>query len=88
MSVGKEILKVAELARLKLTPEEKERFGSEFEPITAYFAQLQRENLKGRLHIPFPCPLHADEPADCQIKIEELSENIKQGFFRIPPLLP
>jgi len=87
MTLGNEIVKVAELARLELKAEERERFGAEFEAITAYFAQLQRLSLEGEFALGYPCPRADDEPLDCDIKIEELSANLKEGYFQIPPWL-
>lgn len=87
MTRGVEILKVAELARLELKSGERQRFGTEFERITAYFAQLQKLSLEGKITFPYPCPRTPDRPRDYEIKVEKLSEYLKDGYFKIPPLL-
>ncbi len=87
MSRGREILKVAELARLDLTDAERERLGTQFEQITAYFTELQRLKLKGEFSLGYPCPRSQDVPSDSDIKIEELSSHIRDGLFQIPPWL-
>jgi aspartyl/glutamyl-tRNA(Asn/Gln) amidotransferase C subunit len=87
MTVGKQIVKVADLARLDLTGEERKRFGAEFEKIVAYFAQLQKLELEGEMLLGYPCPRIEDKPRDYDIKVEELTKHLKQGQFHIPPWL-
>lgn len=87
MTVGRQIVKIADLARLELTEEERERFGAEFESIVAYFAELQKLQLKGEMVLGYPCPRVEDKPRDYDIKVEELTEHLKDGQFHIPPWL-
>jgi len=87
MATGKEILKVALLARLELTEEERGKFGSEFEKITAYFAELQKMGISGELVLPYSCPLSSDNPREYDIKLEDLTRHIKDGQVLIPPWL-
>lgn len=87
MTLGMEIIKVADLARLELSDEEKVRLSKELEKITAYFAELQRLTLEGEFNLGYPCPRVPDESRDYDIKIEELSSHIKDGLFQIPPWL-
>lgn len=87
MTLGAEIVKVADLARLELTSQEQKRFGAEFEKIVAYFAELQRLKLEGELFLGYPCPRTPDEPRDYVIEVEKLSKHLKDGYFKIPPLL-
>ena len=87
MTVGRQIVKVADLARLELTGEERKRFGTEFGKIVAYFAQLQKLELEGEMLLPYPCPRIPDKPRDYDIKVEELTKHLKQGQFHIPPWL-
>lgn len=87
MAIADEIIKVAELARLNLSEEERERFGSEFEKIVAYFSELQQLMLGGEMTLEYPCPRFDDVPVGYDIDINRLSRNIKQGYFKIPPLL-
>jgi aspartyl/glutamyl-tRNA(Asn/Gln) amidotransferase C subunit len=87
MTVGKQIVKIADLARLQLTEEERKRFGAEFEKIVAYFAQLQKLKLEGEMVLPYQCPRAPDKPRDYDIKVEELTEHLKDGQFHIPPWL-
>lgn len=87
MTVGKQIVKVADLARLELTEEERKRFGAEFEKIVAYFAQLQKLELEGEMMLGYPCPRIPDDPREYDIKVEELTKHLKQGQFHIPPWL-
>lgn len=86
MTRGVEILKVAELARLELKSGERQRFGTEFERITAYFAQLQKLSPEGEMALGYPCPRMPDEPRSCDIEPEKLSKHLKDGYFKIPPL--
>jgi len=87
MTRGKEILKVADLARLELNDTEKEKLGREFDKITAYFTQLHKIELGGEMNLGYPCPRAPDSPMDYEIKIEELTSNLKNGHFRTPPWL-
>ncbi len=87
MALSNEILKVAGLARLELSEEERARFSNELEAIVAYFAELQQLTLEGEMTLDYPCPRFADEPRDCDIDVEKLSQNLKEGYFKIPPLL-
>jgi len=87
MAIGKDIVKIASLARMELTEAERERLGAEFEKITAYFADLQKLQLEGEMTLDYPCPRVADESRDCDIKIEELTDHLKDGQFHIPPWL-
>lgn len=87
MPLANEIIKVAELARLELTPAERARLGKEFEQITAYFMELQRLTLKGEMTLGYPCPRVSDVPRDYDIKIGELTSHLKDGQFHIPPWL-
>jgi aspartyl/glutamyl-tRNA(Asn/Gln) amidotransferase C subunit len=87
MAVADEILKVAELARLSLNEEERERFGPEFGKIVAYFSELQQLMLEGEMTLGYPCPRFEDVPVEYDIDIHRLSKNLKEGYFKIPPLL-
>ncbi|MBN2380011.1 aspartyl/glutamyl-tRNA amidotransferase subunit C [candidate division WOR-3 bacterium] len=87
MSVGKQIVKVADLARLDLTEKETERFGAEFDKILAYFSELQEMKMEGEILLPYPCPRAPDDPSSCDIDIEGLSRHLKEGYFLIPPWL-
>lgn len=87
MTIGEQIVKVADLARLGLSTEEQERFGKEFEKIVAYFAELQKMKLEGEMTLPFPCPRFEDKPRDFDIKVEDLTKNLKQDQIQIPPWL-
>jgi aspartyl/glutamyl-tRNA(Asn/Gln) amidotransferase C subunit len=87
MTLGAEIVKVAQLARLELKSGERQRFGAEFERITAYFAQLQKLQLKGEMLLGYLCPRMPDKPRSYDIEPEKLSKHLKDGYFKIPPLL-
>jgi aspartyl/glutamyl-tRNA(Asn/Gln) amidotransferase C subunit len=87
MAIGKDIVKIASLARMELTEAERERLGTEFEKITAYFADLQKLQLEGEMTLGYRCPRVEDTPRDYDIKIEELTEHLKDGQFHIPPWL-
>ncbi|MBD3285785.1 hypothetical protein GF359_04925, partial [candidate division WOR-3 bacterium] len=75
------------LARLDLTEEEREKFGSELEKIAAYFSQLQDLGMQGEMIQPYRCPLSPDSPREYDIKVEDFTEHIKEGYFLIPPWL-
>ena len=47
MSFEKEIEKIARLARLELTKEEKEKLAKELNSVLGYFASIQEVNLEG-----------------------------------------
>lgn len=87
MTRGKEIVKVASLARMELTAQERERFGAELEKITAYFAELQKLELAGEMILPYPCPRIPDDPREYDIKVAELCKYLKEGQFHVPPWL-
>lgn len=87
MALAGEILKVASLARLELKEGERERFSKEFEVIVAYFAELQKLTLEGEMTLDYPCPRFEDEPGDYDIDVGKLSNDLKEGYFKIPPLL-
>lgn len=88
-----EVDHIAELARLRLTPEEKERYREQLSAILDYFVQLQDLETAD---IPPTCSvlpsrsvLRADE-ARPGLNIDEIMRNApesKDRQFRIPPVL-
>ncbi len=86
MTLAHELLKVAALARIELSVEERGNLSREFETIVAYFAELQKLTLEGEMALDYPCPCYPDVPIEYDIDIDKLSKHTKEGYFTIPPL--
>lgn len=88
-----EVDHIAELARLRLTPEEKERYREQLSAILDYFVQLQdleTADLPPTCSVlPNRSVLRADE-ARPGLNIDEIMRNAPESEdrqFRIPPVL-
>lgn len=87
-----EVDHIANLARLKLTDEEKTRYLQQLSSILDYVAMLQEldtssiQPMSGVL--PPQCPLRADIPADSLSTEQLLKEapEIVKNQFRVPPV--
>jgi aspartyl-tRNA(Asn)/glutamyl-tRNA(Gln) amidotransferase subunit C len=84
---------IAELARLELTAEEKERYRQQLSAILEYAARLQSLDTSGILPTSSVLPprsvLRADEPRP-GLPIEDVLRNapqVEQDQFRVPPVL-
>ncbi len=89
----KEVEHIADLARLNLTPEEKERYRQQLSAILDYFAQLSQldtvDTPPTSSVLPPRSALRADEPRP-GLSQEELLRNApdtQDGQFRVPPVL-
>ncbi len=88
-----EVEHIAQLARLELTPAEKERFRRQLSAILEYAARLQQIDTTGIAPtasvLPSRSVLRADEPAK-GLTTGELLANapaVEQDQFRVPPVL-
>ena len=88
-----EVKKIAYLARLRLTPEEEERYAGQLSAILDYAQRLQEVNTS---HIPptasvlpLNAPLRADEarPSIPRDQILSNAPSKEEGMFRVPPVL-
>ena len=89
----KEVEHIANLARLKLTGDEKRRYRRQLSAILDYFAQLRRLDTADipptSSVLPARSVLRADEPRP-GLSLAELLRNAPQseeGQFRVPPIL-
>jgi aspartyl-tRNA(Asn)/glutamyl-tRNA(Gln) amidotransferase subunit C len=87
-----EVEHIAELARLKLSDEEKARFREQLSAILEYAARLQALDTEGIAPTsgvqPERSPLRADEPLP-GLSREALLQNapqVERGQFRVPPV--
>ena len=87
-----EVMYIARLARLALTPEEVERFTPQLNRVLAHAAELAEVDVGSVAPISgvaeWPAPRRADElaPAALSVPPEQLSEYFAAGFFTIPRL--
>ena len=88
-----EVEHIAELARLRLTPEEKERYREQLSAILDYAARLQTLDTTGIPPTASVLPPHSvlrtDEPQP-GLELEELLRNApdtEADQFRVPPVL-
>ena len=88
-----EVRHIADLARLKLSPEEEVRYAEQLSAVLDYAARLNQLDTS---HIsptssvlPFDAPLRDDEPRPCPSRERMLSNAPDQedGLFRVPPVL-
>lgn len=88
-----EVRHIAHLARLRLTPEEEERFQDQLSDILDYADRLQAVDTD---HIAptatvlnLRAPLRPDEPRPCppQAAILANAAAAEEGMFRVPPVL-
>jgi aspartyl-tRNA(Asn)/glutamyl-tRNA(Gln) amidotransferase subunit C len=89
----KEVEHIAELARLRLSAEEKERYGEQLSDILDYAARLQALDTSGILPtssvLPARSKLRPDEPRPGLSTQEALSNapEVEENQFRVPPIL-
>ena len=88
-----EIEKVAKLARLELSEEEKIRFGNQLEQILAYMEQLNQIDTTGVEPTSHAIPIHnafrEDEMnASCQQEeVLGIAPEAEKGHFRVPRII-
>ena len=87
-----EVVYIAHLARLDLTPEEVERFTPQLNRVLDHAAELAEVDIGGVAPIggvsEWPAPLRADDPHKDQLHfdVKQLSEHHAAGFFTVPRL--
>lgn len=88
-----EVEHIANLARLDLTPEEKEQYRQQLSAILEHVARLQELDTEGipptSSVLPVAGRLRADEPGQ-SLPVEQVLANApekKKGQFRVPPVL-
>ncbi|MCP4726248.1 MAG: Asp-tRNA(Asn)/Glu-tRNA(Gln) amidotransferase subunit GatC [bacterium] len=85
-----DIKKVADLARLELTPEEEDRFGKQLKEVLSYMDKLNEINTEGvePLHhvIDIPAPMREDviKPSLDREKALLNAPSKENGFFKTP----
>lgn len=87
-----EVMYIAQLARLDLTPEEVERFTPQLNRVLAHAAELAEVDVGGVPPVggvaEWQAPLREDEPVKDALAFapQQLSEFFAAGFFTVPRL--
>jgi aspartyl-tRNA(Asn)/glutamyl-tRNA(Gln) amidotransferase subunit C len=87
-----EVMYIARLARVDLTPEEVERFTPQLNRVLSHAAELAEVDVGGVAPVggvsEWTAPLRTDEPGRDELKIppQKLSEYFTAGFFTVPRL--
>ncbi len=83
--------KTAELARLKLTPDERRDFTDQLQKVLEYVEQIKEVNVEGvePLSHPIDQPLflREDEPQNESDHILEAAPEVLYDGFKVPPVL-
>jgi aspartyl-tRNA(Asn)/glutamyl-tRNA(Gln) amidotransferase subunit C len=88
-----DIEKVARLARLKLTDEEREIFGEQLEQILTHMEQLNRLDTTGVEPTSHAIPIHnvfrEDEPRPSfpREEVTGIAPEPEEGYFRVPKII-
>lgn len=88
-----EVRKIAHLARLKLTPEEEERYANQLSAILEYASRLQEIDTTKipptATVLPLRAPLREDKvrPSTPRDQILANASSKKEGMFQVPPVL-
>jgi aspartyl-tRNA(Asn)/glutamyl-tRNA(Gln) amidotransferase subunit C len=88
-----DIEKVARLARLDLSEEEKETFGNQLEQILTYMEQLNRLDTTGVEPTSHAIPIHnvfrEDEtrPSHPQEEVLGIAPDEEGGYFKVPRII-
>jgi aspartyl-tRNA(Asn)/glutamyl-tRNA(Gln) amidotransferase subunit C len=88
-----EVRHIAQLARLKLTPNEEARYTEQLSAVLDYAARLTELDTSQisptSSVLPFDAPLREDEPRPCPPRDHMLANAPDQenGMFRVPPVL-
>lgn len=93
MPKNQQVLEVADLACLKLNPQEAESFQQHFDKVMEYFKNLNEVNTEGvepmvTPHNQFP-DLRGDEVAR-DLTVDEVLANapeVKDNLFKVPPVV-
>jgi len=88
-----EVRHIARLARLRLSPDEEQRYAEQLSAILDYAARLSSVDTSGvpatATVLPFPSPLRPDEvrPSLTQDQALANAPAAEGGLFRVPPVL-
>ena len=88
-----EVRHIAYLARLRLSPEEEQRYTKQLSAILDYAARLRAvdtsEISPTATVLALHAPLRPDEPRPCPTKEKILANapQVEEGMFRVPPVL-
>ncbi|HET7009934.1 MAG TPA: Asp-tRNA(Asn)/Glu-tRNA(Gln) amidotransferase subunit GatC [Anaerolineales bacterium] len=88
-----EVRHIARLARLRLTPDEEQRYAEQLSAILDYAARLSRVDTSAIPPTagmsPFAAPLRTDDPRASLARERALANApaAEDGFFRVPPVL-
>jgi aspartyl-tRNA(Asn)/glutamyl-tRNA(Gln) amidotransferase subunit C len=88
-----DIEKVARLARLKLSEEEKETFGNQLEHVLGYMEQLNRLDTTGVEPTSHAIPIYNvfrdDEmrPSFAQKEVLGIAPDEEDGYFKVPRII-
>jgi aspartyl-tRNA(Asn)/glutamyl-tRNA(Gln) amidotransferase subunit C len=88
-----EVRKIAYLARLKLSPEEEERYADQLSAILDYASRLQEVDTSKipptATVLPLRAPLRPDKvrPSTPRDQILANATSRKEGMFQVPPVL-
>ncbi len=88
-----EVRRIANLARLQLTPEEERRYAQQLSSILEYAARLLEVDTAQipptATVLPLRAPLRSDIPRPCPPREKILSNapESEAGMFRVPPVL-
>jgi aspartyl-tRNA(Asn)/glutamyl-tRNA(Gln) amidotransferase subunit C len=93
MPVDFDIARIADLARIALSDEELEGYGSQLEQILEHAARVQALPTDGVEPTSHPLTMvnafRSDEVVDCLDRADVLSAapDVEDGYFRVPPVL-
>lgn len=88
-----EVRHIAQLARLRLTPEEERRYAEQLSDILDYAGRLSEVDTSAILPtasvLPLKAPLRPDEVRPCPPRANILrnAPSDEEGMFRVPPVL-
>jgi aspartyl-tRNA(Asn)/glutamyl-tRNA(Gln) amidotransferase subunit C len=85
-----DIEKIARLANLELSREEKQVFAGQFNAILDYFAKIQQVKLPPDSELDAPgavMPMRDDEPEPSGISPESFSPYLEDRYFKVPKVI-
>ncbi len=85
-----QIEKIAQLANLELTAEEKAQFAGQFTAILDYFAKIQEVQLPPDAELgagPAPIPLRDDVPEASGVDPQSFSPYLENRHFKVPKVI-
>jgi aspartyl/glutamyl-tRNA(Asn/Gln) amidotransferase C subunit len=85
-----DIEKIAQLANLELSTEEKRMFAGQFTSILEYFAKIQQVKLPSDAEFSAgsaPMPFREDEPEVSSVNPESFSPYLEDHHFKVPKVI-